>query len=190
VAWTRNLQSPAVGHGAHGGLAVREPGMAAVYRTSISGVLSVVLYLKKRWRDGTAGMVFEPLDFMCRLIALIPRPRVNLLRFHGVFAPHARLRPLVVPEVEEPPVRWVSGSESDNPTRRDHRLSWAELLARVFRSDVLSCPRCSSRMSRIAWIVDHAVIRKILDSVGLATDSPSRHPPGLHETDFSEATAA
>jgi len=40
------------------------------------------------------------------------------------------------------------------------------------------------------WIVDSAVIRKILDAVGLATDSPTPRPSGLYETDFSEATAA
>ena len=31
-------------------------------------------------------MVFEPLDFISKLIALIPTPRVNLTRFHGVFS--------------------------------------------------------------------------------------------------------
>ena len=30
---------------------------------------------------------FEPLDFIARLAALVPKPRVNLTRFHGVFAP-------------------------------------------------------------------------------------------------------
>jgi hypothetical protein len=33
--------------------------------------------------------VFEPLDFLARLAALVPRPRVNLTRYHGVFAPNS-----------------------------------------------------------------------------------------------------
>ena len=31
------------------------------------------------------------------LAALVPKPRVNLTRFHGVFAPHSRLRSRVTP---------------------------------------------------------------------------------------------
>jgi putative transposase len=38
-----------------------------------------------------------------RLAALVPKPRVNLTRFHGVFSPHSKLREYVVPQhpVEE-----------------------------------------------------------------------------------------
>lgn len=35
-------------------------------------------------------MIFEPLDFMDKLAALVPKPRVNLTRFHGVFAPNSK----------------------------------------------------------------------------------------------------
>ena len=42
--------------------------------------------LKTPYRDGTTHVIFEPLDFMARLAALVPRPRANLTRFHGVFA--------------------------------------------------------------------------------------------------------
>ncbi len=42
--------------------------------------------LKTPYRDGTTHVIFEPLDFIARLAALIPRPRTNLTRFHGVFA--------------------------------------------------------------------------------------------------------
>jgi hypothetical protein len=46
--------------------------------------------LKTPYRDGTTGdrrshAIFEPLDFIARLAALVPKPRVNLTRFHGVF---------------------------------------------------------------------------------------------------------
>ena len=29
-------------------------------------------------RDGTTHVIFEPLDFLARLLALVPKPRVNL----------------------------------------------------------------------------------------------------------------
>ena len=44
--------------------------------------------LKTPYRDGTTHVLFEPLDFLARLAALVPKPRVNLIRYHGVFAPN------------------------------------------------------------------------------------------------------
>ncbi len=49
--------------------------------------LGMVRYgLKTAYRDGTAHVVSEPLDFMAKLAALVPRPRTNLTRLHGVLA--------------------------------------------------------------------------------------------------------
>jgi hypothetical protein len=48
--------------------------------------------LKTPYRDGTTHVIFEPLDFIARLVALVPKPRVNLTRFHGVFAPNSTHR--------------------------------------------------------------------------------------------------
>jgi hypothetical protein len=41
-------------------------------------------HLKTPYRDGTTHVIFEPLDFIAKLAAMVPRPRVNLTRFHGV----------------------------------------------------------------------------------------------------------
>lgn len=51
--------------------------------------------LKTQYRDGTTHVFFEPVDFIVRLAALVPKPRVNLTRFHGVFAPNSKHRALV-----------------------------------------------------------------------------------------------
>jgi hypothetical protein len=53
--------------------------------------------LKTPWRNGTTHVIFEPLDFISRLVSLVPKPRVNLTRFHGVFAPNSKYRALVTP---------------------------------------------------------------------------------------------
>ena len=53
--------------------------------------------LKRRWRDGTTHMVFEPLELIEKLAALVPPPRINLVRYHGVLAPAARNRAGIVP---------------------------------------------------------------------------------------------
>ena len=57
----------------------------------------VLLQLKSPWRDGTTHIVMSPLELMQRLAALVPRPRLHLIRFHG--APHAKLRAQIVPRV-------------------------------------------------------------------------------------------
>ncbi len=51
----------------------------------------------------------SPLEFMQRLAALVPRPRLHLIRFHGVLAPNAKLRAMVVPLVRYVPVPIVIG---------------------------------------------------------------------------------
>ena len=50
---------------------------------------NVVLQLTSAWRDGTTHIGMSPLEFMQRLTALVPRPRLHLTRFHGVLAPNA-----------------------------------------------------------------------------------------------------
>jgi hypothetical protein len=39
----------------------------------------------------------EPLDFISKLASLVSKPKVNLTRFHGVFAPNSKHRILVTP---------------------------------------------------------------------------------------------
>jgi len=56
--------------------------------------------LKTPYSDGTTHVLFEPLDFIARLAALVPRPRVNLTRYHGVFAPNSKYR-MQVPDIHQ-----------------------------------------------------------------------------------------
>jgi len=53
--------------------------------------------LKRRWRDGTTHVLFESLELIEKLAALVPPPRANTVRYHGVLAPAARRRSAVVP---------------------------------------------------------------------------------------------
>ncbi len=44
----------------------------------------VLVELKTAWRDGTTHLVFESLEFLEKLAALTPRPRIHLILSHGV----------------------------------------------------------------------------------------------------------
>lgn len=53
--------------------------------------------LKTLYRDGTTHAIFEPLDFIARLAALVPKLRVNLTRFHGVFVQNSQHGLIITP---------------------------------------------------------------------------------------------
>ncbi|MBM3219072.1 MAG: hypothetical protein FJZ38_10385 [Candidatus Rokubacteria bacterium] len=55
-----------------------------------------MLTLKTAWADGTRHLIFAPMALLEKLAALTPRPRINLILYHGVLAPHARWRARVV----------------------------------------------------------------------------------------------
>ncbi len=40
---------------------------------------TIVLELPRVWADGTTHIVFEPTEFLERLVTLTPRPRINLI---------------------------------------------------------------------------------------------------------------
>jgi len=57
----------------------------------------IMYRLRRPFRDGTVAIMFQPVEFVEKLAALVPRPRVHLTRYHGILAPNAKLRPAVVP---------------------------------------------------------------------------------------------
>jgi len=137
----------------------------------------VVLKLKTAWRDGTRHRVMEPMEFMQRLAALVPRPRLHLIRFHGVLAPNAKPRKAVVPV---PPTATVPAHASDCAHlpvgSAKGRMCWAQLLKRVFDIDIERCPHCGGQLKLIAAIEDAAAIARLLTHLGLAAQPPPRAP--------------
>jgi hypothetical protein len=76
-----------------------------------------VLQLKSAYHDGTTHIVMSPLEFMQRLAALAPRPRLHLIRFHGLLAPHAKLRAAIVPRPAENATGHAAHHAPDAPAR-------------------------------------------------------------------------
>ena len=118
-----------------------------------------MLKLKTPWRDGTTHLVMSPLEFMQRLAALVPRPRLHLIRLHGVLAPasttSAKLRALVVPQGPDAPAQPTQPAECEAGCAHHHpvRLSWARLLKRVFEIGLEHCPNCGGELKIIAAIL-------------------------------------
>jgi len=119
--------------------------------------------LKTPYRDGTTHVIFEPLDFIARLAALVPKPRVNLTRFHGVFAPNSKHRALVTPAKRGRGNQVRVVEERPSPAERRASMTWAQRLKRVFNIDIETCSVCGGAMKVIACIEDPVVIKQILD---------------------------
>ena len=101
-----------------------------------------LLRLKTRWRDGTSHLLFEPTELMERLAAQIPKPRVNLVLYAGVLAPHAKRRAQAVAHARPEPMPPSPATETQTRGERD---TWAELMRLTSGLDVLHCPRCGER---------------------------------------------
>jgi hypothetical protein len=91
----------------------------AVPRLSLSSTGKVDYTLKTPYRDGTTPVAFDrgghpPMDFVARLAALVPKPRVN-----GTGAPSpdttasSRLR-----DPPQPPLAWAGHTRQARPARR------------------------------------------------------------------------
>jgi len=133
-------------------------------RLSLTKQGKVRYELKTPYRDGTTHVIFEPVDFIAKLAALVPRPRVNLTRFHGVFAPNRKYRVWVTPAKRGKGSTKVAEGQDKKPRAQPHvAMSWAQRLKRVFNIDVKICRVCGAAARVIACIEDPVVISKILN---------------------------
>jgi hypothetical protein len=120
--------------------------------------------LKTPYSEGTTHVLFEPLDFIARLAALVPKPRVNLTHFHGVFAPNSAHRARVTKVGRGKGATGQAAAQTDDTTPAERRASmtWAQRLKRVFGIDIVTCAVCGGAMRILACIEDPVVIEKIL----------------------------
>ena len=126
----------------------------------------VLLELKSEWSDGTRAMSFTPHEFIEKLIAIIPPPRIHGVRFHGVLAPSAEDRKKVVPHKVERPVQGELFEVKCN--KRTKRTSWAELLKRTFHVDLNSCLLCGGEVKFQRAVLKKSEILEILTAAGLS----------------------
>lgn len=133
-------------------------------RLSVTPQGKIRYELKKPYRDGTTHIIFEPIDFISKLVALVPIPRVNLVRFHGVFAPNNQYRKAIVPGKKE-----QTAVSTDPKTESEKRIAmnWARRLKRAFDIDIKTCEACDGNVKIIACIEDPAVINRILKHLKL-----------------------
>jgi hypothetical protein len=123
------------------------------------------------WSDGTMGIKLSPLELLEKLAALVPLPRLHLVRYGGCLAPHSNLRTAIIPTPRQ------QGLEEPEGGRTSPNWTWARLLKRVFAIDMERCPVCQQGTLRIiAAIMERRVIEKILRHLKLAAEPPPIAP--------------
>ncbi|MFH1812172.1 MAG: transposase, partial [Pseudomonadota bacterium] len=82
-------------------------------------------------------------ELLGRLAALVPPKGFNLTRYHGCLAPRSSIRDLIVPAPPAPDETDLLDDRPADPVAtlpaRPRRIPWAELLRRVFQSEVDRC---------------------------------------------------
>ncbi len=151
-------------------------------RLSLTSTGKIRYELKTPYRNGTTHVIFEPVDFMARLAALVPKPRVNLTRFHGVFAPNSKHRIHVTPAKRGKGRKELDRQAWDEKTQleRHAAMTWMQRLKRVFNIDIEICEKCRGPVKIIACVEDPVAIEKILKHLKekAVSDNIARPPPG------------
>jgi hypothetical protein len=63
-------------------------------------------------------------------------------------------------------------------------------LSRVFKVDVLKCENCGGRLTVLALLTERAVVKKILEHLGLQATGPPKAPArGAAQLDLDERLA-
>jgi Putative transposase len=139
----------------------------------------LVYTFSRPWSDGTTGITLSPLEFLEKLAALVPLPRVHLVRYAGCLAPHSALREAIIPTPRQQGVEEQAASTASLP------WSWARLLKRVFALEMARCPFCQRGALRIiATITQGEVISKILRHLKHAADPPPIAPARSRQETF------
>tara|TARA_A200000159_G_scaffold118992_1_gene112888 strand:+ start:712 stop:2097 length:1386 start_codon:yes stop_codon:yes gene_type:complete len=139
--------------------------------------------LKTPYSDGTTHVFFDPIDFIGKLAALIPPPRLNLTRFFGVFAPNSNLRAQVTASQRGKNSPKLTNKEDSQTAKPYHArgMMWAQRLKRVFNIDITQCEQCQRHnVAIIACIIEPAIVHKILkhlDKKYLVSAQPTQLPP-------------
>ena len=122
------------------------------------------------WSDETTGIRLSPLELLEKLAALVPLPRVHLVRYGGCLAPNSHLRGAIIPTSHQ---QGVDGPEASTESPR---WSWTRLLKHVFAVDMACCPWCLRGSLRIITVITYSeMIRRSLQHLKLAADPLPMH---------------
>ena len=151
----------------------------------------LAIRMKGPLADGRQELQLEPVELLRGLATLVPPPRAHLVRITRSLRSGLEVaqqdRTGGAPRAPARASRTGTDSFGPSQTGRGRargraleatptvKIPWAELPQRVFREDVLACP-CGGRRRVIAFITERAVVKAILEHLGLPTIEPPFAP--------------
>ena len=129
--------------------------------------------------------VFTPCDFIAAITQHIPDKSFQLVRYYGWYSNKMRgQRDKQAVESAQTTINTVEVIDvSEHKRRRIPSAKWRELIKKVWEADPLMCPKCSREMRIVSLIDDRAVIKRILEHLGLWEEgirvTSGTDPPGL-----------
>jgi len=123
------------------------------------------------------------LEFLARVLDHLPDPSQQLLRYWGWYSNAARGRRQRQQGESSAKPRAVT--DPHDAEARQLRLTWSQLIRKVYEIDPLLCPYWGATMRIVAFLVDLASLRRILAHLGFAPQQPeplAHSPPEEAET--------
>jgi hypothetical protein len=151
-------------------------GLIAKERITYEATGKVRLQLKTAYSDGTTHLQFTPDQFIKRIIALIPPPTQNLIRYIGVFGARHKKRSEITS---------LACPKKVKTKKKVYRSPWSELLKYVFKYEVSNCDHCGTKLTLVATITSQNICQKILNHLGRpANEVVVRSPRAPPEADY------
>jgi hypothetical protein len=125
-----------------------------------------------RGKTTKTSKVYPALDFLAQLITQTPAPREQMVRYLGYYSNKSR----GMRKKESAKDSEVTQAAS---TRKPSSKRWAKLIAKVYLTDPLTCPKCQKPMRIVSFIEQQDVIAKILKHLGIWELPVAHAPPPL-----------
>jgi len=132
--------------------------------------------------------VYDPVEFIGLAAQHIPVPRVRLIRYFGLYSPKSRgkwndwahvvkhapegWKEQFGMEIHEESGEFEETCDIGGILHKKSKASWAQLIRKVYETDVMTCPKCSSEMRVVAIITSELEVRKILRHLAKTGKSP------------------
>jgi len=137
-------------------------------------------------KDGRTSKTFGAVDWLAQLTTHIPGKNEQMVRYYGYYSNKSR------------GMRRQTDNEDDVPalidsdlSAKEFRRNWARLIQKVYEIDPLICPKCEGEMRVISVIEDQAIIKKILQHLGIwetrSHDPPAQKTPHIAEYVYDDA---
>ena len=112
-------------------------GAVSLERLDVNTDGDLLYTFTRPWSDGTTGITLSPLELLEKLAALVPLPRLHLVRYGGCLAPHSKVRAAIIPTPRQ------QGLEEPEDRRPSPNWTWAR------RASPMPCWPTS--MVTVAW---------------------------------------